>query len=222
VLAEIVAPIPAWARVLMVAGPLVLYGLAMAGIALSAGRSGMLFVLGASAAGFLGAGKLVILAGAVEEAPVGMLTLAALVVFGDLGTALVMMAVAPIMYRIPHVGQRLAHVREAGIAVLTTHPWMRRAAWTSLAAFVAIPFQGTGAVVGVVLGRILGLSRFGVITAVGVGSMAGASAIVAAGSAGGSQIAALVRNPVLGGAVVVASVLAMYLMGRWLTRRGAT
>lgn len=212
---EAFCPLPRWARLLMTIGPMAGFGLALLVANLVAGHAAWVFIISMTVGGFLGGGKLVILAGAIESAPVGMLPLAGLVVFGDVSTALVIVANMHHLYRIPAVGRRLAVAREAGFRVLRSHKWMRRAAEVGLGLFVAVPFQGTGAVLGVVLGRILGLSRPAILISILVGSSIGSASVVLVGYLGREEIAVIADNPLLGIATVGASLGLTFILGRW-------
>ena len=75
------------------------------------------------------------------------------------------------------------------------NPWMHHITWLSLAGFVAVPFQGTGAALGVVVGRLLGLSRTAIVIATGCGSLFGSSALALAGDYWGERITAIAQRP---------------------------
>jgi hypothetical protein len=89
----------------MTLGPLVGFAviLFVAGVIVHPGAAGFLASLAAGM--FLGGGKLVILAGAVEQAPVGHWELAALVVYVDLATALVVLGGIHHLDRLPVPGR---------------------------------------------------------------------------------------------------------------------
>ncbi len=199
----------------MTIGPVVGFGLILLATALWVDRASAIFLLGMTVGGFVGGGKLVILAGAVMDAPVSMLPLAGMVVYGDLSTALVIMANMHHLYRIVAVGRRLAAAREAGFRILRIHKWMRRTAELGLVIFVAAPFQGTGALLGVVLGRILGLSRLAIVSTTLLGSSIGASLVVLAGKLGQDEIAKLADNPVLGFGTVIVTLTVTFYFGKW-------
>ncbi len=174
------------------------------------------FVASLAAGTFVGGGKLVILAGAVEQAPVGHWGLAALVVYIDLATACIMMGGIHLLDGLPGAGKRLAAARESGSRILNRNPWMHRAAWIGLAIFIAVPFNGAGALMGSVVGRLLGLSRTSIISATGFGSIVGASALALASGIWAKRINALAREPLLG-FFVVAVVIALTFLGSRLT-----
>jgi hypothetical protein len=191
------------------------FGLILFATTLWIGRTAAVFLLGMIVGGFIGGGKLVILAGAVTDAPVSMFPVAGLVVYGDVSTALVIIANMHLLYRIPAVGQRLAAARKAGDQILKVHKWMRRSAELGLVIFVAAPFQGSGALLGVVFGRILGLSRLAIVSTTLLGSTIGASLVVIAGKLGQDEIAKLADNPVLGLVTVIVTLTATFYFGKW-------
>ena len=74
--------------------------------------------------------------------------------------------------KIPLVGRLL----ESGMAVARnyteTQPWLRRLSTVGLILFVFFPFQGTGAMNGSILGRLLGMNEARVFACVCTGSLA--------------------------------------------------
>lgn len=160
-------------RLLMTFGPLVVLGLILLVTHLLRGWGTALYLAGIAVGSFIGGGKFVILLGAAKNAPLGVWPLAHIVIYGDIATMFIMMANLHVLYRLPWVGRKLAQAHEASHYVLKANPWMRRLAWIGLAVFVAVPFQGTGAVGGTILGRILGMSYLSIGTAIPVGSLLG-------------------------------------------------
>jgi len=177
------------------------------------------FVAGMALGAFVGAGKLVILAGALEQAPVGPWALAALIVYMDLAEALIMLGGMHYLYLLPGAGQRMASARETGWRLLQRNPWMYRATWLVLAGFVAVPFHGTGAMVGAVLGRLMGLSRLSIVAAVGFGSLVGSSALALIGDFWEERITALGARPLSSVAVVLVVAAIAVLGSRWVLVR---
>ncbi len=212
---EAFSPLPRWGRLALTVGPLAGLALILLALAVLYGRDTVVFVLSLFLGGFVGAGKLVILAGGIDSAPVGTWPLAAMVVYGDAGTSLMIMANMNFIYRIPVLGRRLAEARQVGYRVLRTHKWMRRAAELGLAVFVALPFQGSGAVLGVVLGRILGLTRLAIFSFVVLGSAAGSALVALAGEIGHDEITHLAADPTLGICATLVALVLTYLLGRW-------
>jgi uncharacterized membrane protein len=215
-------------RCLMTIGPLVGFGLILLAASLAAGAITATFLAAMELGSFIGGGKLVIFGSAVasavaisifgraiESVNVSAWVLAGMVVYGDIGTCLIMMANMTVLYRTPWVGRRLALAHEAGWYVLRANPWMRRVAWFGVAVFVAAPFQGSGAVIGTIIARILGLSRFGTLSAMVVGSATGCSALALLGNVGRRQAEDIVSHPWISLIILVAILVALALAGRW-------
>lgn len=205
--ALVIAPIAGFVLIVLVTGALV-----------SPAAAG--FIASLAAGTFVGGGKLVILAGAVEQAPVGHWEVAALVVYIDIATACIVMGGIHILDRLPMVARRLEAAGRSSGRVLAHNPWMFRAAWVGLALFIAVPFNGTGALVGSVLGRLLGLSRLSIVSATAFGSGVSATALALATGIWAERIDALADEPALGAAVLFAAVALTVLSGRILLGPG--
>lgn len=97
----------------------------------------------------------------------------AMVLWMDLATAVLLVFHAGFLFRLPLVGPRLAALVEDGQFILSRQPWMRRATFAGLVAFVMFPLAATGSVGGAIFGRLLGLSRGAAILAIAIGSVLG-------------------------------------------------
>lgn len=215
-------------RVVMTAGPLGGFGAILLVTALVWGVGAATFLASMELVSFIGGGKFVIFGPAVlgdtfRSADFSPWALAGLVVYGDIGTCLIMMANMTLLYRTPWlgVGRRLALAHEAGWYMLHVHRWMRRAAWLGVAVFVAAPFQGTGAVIGTIIARILGLSRWGTLSATAVGSAAGCSVLALLGDIGRKQAETMTRHPVMTATILAVILVALVLLGRWFMGHAA-
>jgi uncharacterized membrane protein len=91
----------------------------------------------------------------------------------DLMTACVLAFHCGFLFKMPWIGRRLAGLVEDGRLILALHPWMRRATFAGLVAFVMFPLAATGSVGGSIFGRLLGLSRSATFAAVVLGSALG-------------------------------------------------
>jgi len=220
-------------RLAMTLGPLIGFGGILLGAFIVAGRETPIWLLGAEIGSFIGLGKFVIYGGIFRDvvarivgyvprgSPPSLWVLAGLVVYGDLATTLVMMANMTLLYRTPFIGRRLAACHVAGWYVLRVHRWMRRMAWLGVAVFIAAPFQGTGAVIGTILARLLGLSRLATFSATLVGSTAGCLALALLGTYGRKRVEQIARHPVAAAVVLAVTVVMLIVIGRWLTGESA-
>jgi len=206
--------LPLWGRVALTVGPMLGYGILLLLAGLIYDYKTVLFLISMFIGAFIGGGKLIVFAGAVEGAPVGIWALAGVVVWGDLATACFLVANIDALNRIPALGPKIQAAHDAGHRVLATHRWMRRAAFFGLIFFIAVPFQGTGAVIGVLLGRILGLTRKAMVLAVIAGSSLGAVAMALLAHFGRAEVAAIAKNPWLGVVTMVLVLGAMWYFGR--------
>jgi hypothetical protein len=206
-------------KVLMSLGPIAALVVAIVALLAFGGWQTTAFFAGAVAGNFLGAGKLVIFMGAVDGAPLGVWAIACLVVLSDAGTALFMLANIHHVDRLPVVGPTLARSHAAGMRILRANRWLRRLTGVGVALWVAFPFQGTGAVLGVVLARLVGLSRLGTLVAITLGASAGAFPLALLGRVAQRHIQQLAERPALGLATLATCILATVVLGRWLTGR---
>jgi uncharacterized membrane protein len=78
-----------------------------------------------------------------------------------------------VIFRIPWVGPRIEDIVSDGHFILRKQPWIRRAAFIGLICFVIFPTSTTGSVGGSIFGRLLGMKRWRVVTAILIGSILG-------------------------------------------------
>jgi uncharacterized membrane protein len=78
-----------------------------------------------------------------------------------------------LLYRIPFFGGRLKKIETHGRRFLDSRPWMRRAAFWGLVLWTAAPVQGTGAISGSLIGRLLGMRKQRIIGAIAIGGYSG-------------------------------------------------
>jgi uncharacterized membrane protein len=78
-----------------------------------------------------------------------------------------------LVYRIPRVGRWVRKAEAKGHVALGRRAWIRRLAFTGIFVYTVIPFQGTGAIVAAIFGRLLGLGRLKSVVAIAAGGYAG-------------------------------------------------
>lgn len=203
------SPIIWWATLI---GPFAVTGAILVVLGIFAGGAFVRRLVGTGfATGFL-LGRFVILGGDdpdIREAQrfFSRLELTIMVIYLDMMTACVLAFHSGFLFKLPWVGKRLAGLVEDGQFILQLNPWMRRATFAGLVAFVMFPLAATGSVGGSIFGRLLGLSRGLTFTAVMVGSLLGSAAVYF----GAGLIAPYIDrdNPLLllGGAAVIVGIL---------------
>lgn len=187
----------------------------------------VIWLTGLEIGSFVGFGKFVIFGGVVNDviasifkltrnaAMPGPWAIAATVVYGDISTATILLANMSVLYRMGSLGRRLAACHDGGRVVLRAHPWMRRMAWVGVAVFVAAPFQGTGAVLGTIIARILGISIITTLTATAAGSIVGCASMAILGQYARERVQTIAAHPIVFVGVIVLSFAVLLLLGRW-------
>jgi uncharacterized membrane protein len=211
---------PLGLRLLLTVAPFAGFGCVVLLTCALAGGAVAAFITGTTIGSFIGAGTFVGLAGLVEDAPVNVWALATLVVYGDIATTLVMLANFHLLFKLPFLGPRLLRAQEASWNVLRANRWMRRAAWFGVAIFIAVPFQGTGAVVSTVLARLLALSPWSTFTAVAAGSALGCFPLALLGANLSRRIETFVEHPVMVVGFFAIFIALMAVLGRRFTGAG--
>ena len=167
-----------WAGTLL--GPFVLTGIALGVLYVAHGASYVNRLLATAAATFFAFGKFVILAG--REPDVSEIQrffspgdLFALVFYMDAMTAVLLVYHAGVLFRLPWIGKRIGGLVADGRFILASNPWMKRATFLGMVAFVMFPLAATGSVGGAIFGRLLGMTRRLALTAILIGSLLGCS-----------------------------------------------
>lgn len=135
----------------------------------------------AISATFIALGRFVILFGGEEpikftENIVFQMTSAELFVMLTIMDFLVAFFVAfhmDFLFRAPILGPKLAEMVSDGRFILKHQPWIRNVAFVGLVMFVIFPSSTTGSIGGSIFGRLLGMKRSRVVTAILIGSLLG-------------------------------------------------
>ena len=78
-----------------------------------------------------------------------------------------------ILFRLPFFGPKLEGMVSDGRFILQHQPWIRNIAFFGLVLFVIFPSSTTGSIGGSIFGRLLGMRRTRVVTAILIGSVLG-------------------------------------------------
>ena len=122
----------------------------------------------------------------------------------DVAVALFVVWNFDLALKIPLIGRVLASGMTIARNYTENQPWLRRFSTIGLTLFVFFPLQGTGAMNGAILGRLLGLSKARVFGCVCAGSLT-SSLIIALGA--DVLLDIYHRDPVLGIGLLVAVVV---------------
>ncbi|MDV2480871.1 small multi-drug export protein [Methanoculleus sp. Wushi-C6] len=83
----------------------------------------------------------------------------------------------PLVLRIPYAGPWIRRFMVAGRTFLDRRPWLERLYFVGLILFVSLPFDGSGSIVGSVIGRMLGMTKTEVVACITIGGIIGSFAI---------------------------------------------
>jgi hypothetical protein len=177
-------------------------------------------LLGAATATFFVLGRFVILFGQQGELKeawdfLSPFHLFLMVCYMDIAAALLVAFHIGALFHLPWIGKRAESMIVDARFVLDRMPWMKSAAFTGLAMFVAFPLAATGAIGGSILGTLLGLNRWRVFVATITGCLVGNGALYLLADTIGRYVDT--NNPVVkygGLAVILAVIIAMELRYR--------
>ena len=99
----------------------------------------------------------------------------AMVCYLDVMTALLLAFHIGFLFRLPYIGPRAVALVTDGHFILDAQPWMRRATFFGLIAFVGFPLAATGSIGGSIFGRLLGMSRIATFFGIVIGALLGNS-----------------------------------------------
>ncbi len=133
--------------------------------------------------------------------------LLALVCYLDVMTALMLAFHIGFLFRLPYVGPRVAALVTDGHFILDAQPWMRRATFFGLIAFVGFPLAATGSIGGSIFGRLLGMSRIATFFGIVIGTLMGNTAMFLFSDLLGNYVNKDNLYLKLGGFVVIAAII---------------
>jgi len=159
-------------------GPIVLTGLVLAFLVFQTGWEFTSRIVTSAVATVVFFGRFIILSGAngTFQDTNGSLAsehLFALVCYLDVMTALILAFHIGFLFRLPYIGPRVAALVTDGHFILDAQPWMRRATFFGLIAFVGFPLAATGSIGGSIFGRLLGMSRVATFFGIVIGALLG-------------------------------------------------
>ncbi|MDI6856075.1 MAG: small multi-drug export protein [Candidatus Thermoplasmatota archaeon] len=82
-----------------------------------------------------------------------------------------------LLTKIPKLGKLVLKAEYKGYRALETHKWVKNLALLGVAVFVALPLYGTNAIIGTIVGRLIGLRPLNTWLATILGSILGAMII---------------------------------------------
>lgn len=96
-----------------------------------------------------------------------------LVTWIDLTVAMLFLYHATFIFKIWRVGPWLERIRDASRGIVERRPWVGRFGFLGVTLYVGLPILGSGAILGSMMGQLLGLSRLATLAAVMAGTLIG-------------------------------------------------
>lgn len=138
-----------------------------------------------------------------------------LIIYLDLVIGTIAVFNIRVLYLLPKFGAKIEGLQKSGVEILRRNPWMRKATFAGVVAFVMFPLSGTGAIGGSLFGRLLGMSRVRTLLGIAIGSVLGSFGMAALAAAFGTQLEYIQSSGILGYAGIAVVGLAVF----WLYRR---
>ena len=95
------------------------------------------------------------------------------VAFIDIVVALFLVWNYDLAKKIPFVGKFMIKVEEKGKNVEYKYGWVKPLRFIGIVLFVMIPFQGSGGLVGSIVGRLIGMKPWNTLIAISIGAVIG-------------------------------------------------
>ena len=109
----------------------------------------------------------------VEPVKINPITMALAVAYIDIIVALFLVWNYDLAKKIPFVGKFIMKVEEKGKNVEQKYGWIKPLRFISIVLFVMIPFQGSGGLVGSIVGRLIGMKPWNTFFAISIGAVIG-------------------------------------------------
>ena len=95
------------------------------------------------------------------------------IAFVDIVIALFLVWNYDLAKKIPLVGKFMDKVEKIGRKSSTKYGWIKPLRFIGIILFVMVPFQGSGGLVGSIVGRLIGMKRWNIFFAISIGSISG-------------------------------------------------
>ena len=160
----------------------------------------------------VGGGKFTILWALKPGAIITPYQIMFIVMYMEVSQGVIFLYNVDLIRRIKIVRKKLDQLRLAASRMFEKYPIMKKLSFFVLITFVALPFQGTGAIGGVVFSSVLGLSLWKTLMGVIIGSAAG-NAILAVGvDIFQDAFADIIKNPMVTVTIIVVLVLVLWVI----------
>jgi uncharacterized membrane protein len=136
----------------------------------------------------------------LEPVSINPLSMALAVAFIDIVVALFLVWNYDLAKRIPFVGKFMIRVERIGRSTSDKYGWVKPLRFMGIVLFVMVPFQGSGGLVGSIVGRLVGMKPWSTFLAISFGAVTGCLMVAYLTEA---FLSVLVKNFLLGVLVII-------------------
>jgi len=109
----------------------------------------------------------------VNPVSINPISMALAVAFIDIVVALFLVWNYDLAKKIPLIGNFMVKVEDIGKTSSTKYGWIKPLRFIGIALFVMVPFQGSGGLVGSIIGRLIGMKPWNIFFAISIGAITG-------------------------------------------------
>lgn len=109
----------------------------------------------------------------VDPVSINPISMALSVAFIDIVVAIFLVWNYDLAKKIPFVGKFITKVEEKGKNVEQKYGWIKPLRFIGIVLFVMVPFQGSGGLVGSIVGRLIGMKPWNIFFAISIGAIIG-------------------------------------------------
>lgn len=109
----------------------------------------------------------------VEPVKINPIIMALAIAYIDIIVALFLVWNYDLAKKIPFVGQFITKIEEKGKNVEENYGWIKPLRFIGIVLFVMVPFQGSGGLVGSIVGRLIGMKPWNIFLAISIGAIVG-------------------------------------------------
>ena len=109
----------------------------------------------------------------VEPTSINPISMALSIAFIDIVVALFLVWNYDLAKKIPIIGKFIIKVEEKGNTAEEKYRWIKPLRFIGIILFVMVPFQGSGGLVGSIVGRLFGMNPWNTFIAISIGSVTG-------------------------------------------------
>lgn len=136
----------------------------------------------------------------IEVPPINPIIMALTIAFVDIVVALFLIWNYDLAKKIPLVGKFMIKVEQIGRSSSDKYAWVKPLRFIGVILFVMVPFQGSGGMVGSIVGRLIGMKPLNTFFAISIGAIIGTLLIAYFADA---ILSVLVKNLLIGLLVII-------------------